>query len=130
MIAAIDPWQETVGAARKPGRWLRPVDRPGTTEKGNAMAIGDTKRVASPPVSRPRPTATCTKSNATCTSRSLAPWILPPSARCAKDELRTEVRRIAEQLSRHRTDLLSQDKKEMLVNEVLDEMFGLGPLEP
>jgi len=47
-----------------------------------------------------------------------------------EDELRHEVRRIAEQLCRHRSDLLSQHEKEMLVNDVLDEVFGLGPLEP
>jgi pilus assembly protein CpaF len=46
-----------------------------------------------------------------------------------EDELRSEVRRIAEQLSRNRTDLLSQHEKEMLANDVLDEVFGLGPLE-
>ncbi len=44
-------------------------------------------------------------------------------------ELRSEVRRIAEQLSRHRSDLLSQQEKETLVTDVLDEVFGLGPLE-
>ena len=47
-----------------------------------------------------------------------------------EDELRFEVRRIAEQLSRRRKDLLSHYEREMLVNEVLDEVFGLGPLEP
>lgn len=47
-----------------------------------------------------------------------------------EDELRLEVRRIAEQLCRQRSDLLSQHEKEMLINDVLDEVFGLGPLEP
>jgi pilus assembly protein CpaF len=46
-----------------------------------------------------------------------------------EDELRRDVRRIAEQLCRQRTDLLSQTEKELLVNDVLDEVFGLGPLE-
>jgi pilus assembly protein CpaF len=47
-----------------------------------------------------------------------------------EDELRVEVRRITEQLCRRRTDLLSQHEKELLVSNVLDEVFGLGPLEP
>jgi pilus assembly protein CpaF len=45
-------------------------------------------------------------------------------------ELRTEVRRAAEELSRLSSDLLSLAERERLVNEVLDETFGLGPLEP
>jgi pilus assembly protein CpaF len=45
-------------------------------------------------------------------------------------ELRTEVRRVAEELSRLSSDLLSLSERERLVNEVLDETFGLGPLEP
>ncbi len=47
-----------------------------------------------------------------------------------EDELRTEVRRIAEELCRRRSDLLSLSERESLINEVLDEVFGLGPLEP
>jgi pilus assembly protein CpaF len=46
-----------------------------------------------------------------------------------EDELRLEVRRQAEALCRRRADLLSLDEREKLVNEVLDETFGLGPLE-
>jgi pilus assembly protein CpaF len=48
----------------------------------------------------------------------------------AEDELRTEVRHQAEMLCRRRADLLSLSERERLVNEVLDETFGLGPLEP
>jgi pilus assembly protein CpaF len=44
--------------------------------------------------------------------------------------LRVEVRRAAEELCRQRSDLLSLSDRERLVNEVLDETFGLGPLEP
>ena len=47
-----------------------------------------------------------------------------------ENELRTEVRRIAEELCHRRSDLLSFAEREALVNEVLDEVFGLGPLEP
>src|SRR5689334_3243446 len=45
-------------------------------------------------------------------------------------ELRTEVRNAAEELCRQSSDLLSLSERERLVNEVLDETFGLGPLEP
>src|SRR5881392_1720553 len=47
-----------------------------------------------------------------------------------EEELRTEVRQIAEELCRRRSDLLSLSDRELLVSEVLDEVFGLGPLEP
>jgi len=46
-----------------------------------------------------------------------------------EEELRIEVRRQAEILCRKRADLLSLAERERLVNEVLDETFGLGPLE-
>ena len=47
-----------------------------------------------------------------------------------EDELRVEVRRAAEELCRHSADLLNLTERERLVSEVLDETFGLGPLEP
>jgi pilus assembly protein CpaF len=47
-----------------------------------------------------------------------------------EEELRLEVRRAAEELCRSSSDLLSLSERERLVTEVLDETFGLGPLEP
>ncbi|MFO0841667.1 MAG: CpaF family protein [Gemmataceae bacterium] len=47
-----------------------------------------------------------------------------------EEELRLEVRRAAEELCRLSSDLLSLAERERLVNEVMDETFGLGPLEP
>src|SRR6266446_6995915 len=47
-----------------------------------------------------------------------------------EEELRREVRRGAEELCRLSSDLLNLSERERLVNEVLDETFGLGPLEP
>ncbi|MFL5245744.1 MAG: CpaF family protein [Gemmataceae bacterium] len=47
-----------------------------------------------------------------------------------ESELRLEVRRAAEELCRRSSDLLSLSERERLVEEVLDETFGLGPLEP
>jgi pilus assembly protein CpaF len=47
-----------------------------------------------------------------------------------EEELRLEVRRAAEELCRQSSDLLSLSERERLVTEVLDETFGLGPLEP
>jgi pilus assembly protein CpaF len=46
-----------------------------------------------------------------------------------EDELRLEVRRGAEELCRQSSDLLSLSERERLINEVLDETFGLGPME-
>jgi pilus assembly protein CpaF len=48
----------------------------------------------------------------------------------SEDELRRDVRRAAEELCRHSADLLSLAERERLIKEVLDETFGLGPLEP
>jgi pilus assembly protein CpaF len=47
-----------------------------------------------------------------------------------KDQLHAEVRRVADELCRRSSSLLSLSERERLVNEVLDETFGLGPLEP
>jgi pilus assembly protein CpaF len=47
-----------------------------------------------------------------------------------EQQLRVEVRRAAEELCRMSSALLSHGERERLVNEVLDETFGLGPLEP
>jgi pilus assembly protein CpaF len=48
----------------------------------------------------------------------------------SEEDLRLECRRVAEDLCRASSDLLSLSQRERLVNEVLDETFGLGPLEP
>jgi pilus assembly protein CpaF len=48
----------------------------------------------------------------------------------SEDELRLEVRRAAEELCRLSPEMLSLTERERLVNEVMDETFGLGPLEP
>src|SRR5580692_7690096 len=47
-----------------------------------------------------------------------------------KEQLRLEVRRVADDLCQRSSNLLSRQEREILVNEVLDETFGLGPLEP
>ncbi len=46
-----------------------------------------------------------------------------------ENELREEVRRGAEQLCHQYNDLLSLSERERLIGEVLDETFGIGPLE-
>ncbi|HWY86720.1 MAG TPA: ATPase, T2SS/T4P/T4SS family, partial [Gemmataceae bacterium] len=47
-----------------------------------------------------------------------------------KEQLRMEVRRVADDLCQRSSNLLSRKEREHLVSEVLDETFGLGPLEP
>src|SRR5262245_1810448 len=47
-----------------------------------------------------------------------------------REQLREEVRRVANEICQRSTDLLSWQERERLVTEVLDETFGLGPLEP
>jgi pilus assembly protein CpaF len=46
-----------------------------------------------------------------------------------EDQLRMEVRRKAEGLCQKSANLLNLAEREKLINEVLDEAFGLGPLE-
>jgi pilus assembly protein CpaF len=48
----------------------------------------------------------------------------------AEADLRIEIRRQSEQLLNRRRDLLNLTEREQLINEVIDEAFGLGPLEP
>jgi pilus assembly protein CpaF len=50
-------------------------------------------------------------------------------AQLSEEELRLEVRRAAQELCQRSSDLLSMAQQERLVNEVIDETFGLGPLE-
>jgi pilus assembly protein CpaF len=47
-----------------------------------------------------------------------------------REQLRNEVRRVAEELCQRSPNLLNRQERERLVSEVLDETFGLGPLEP
>jgi pilus assembly protein CpaF len=47
-----------------------------------------------------------------------------------KEQLQLEVRRMADDLSQRSSMLLNRSERERLVAEVLDETFGLGPLEP
>src|SRR5256885_50160 len=47
-----------------------------------------------------------------------------------KDQLHLEVRRVADELCQRSATLINRQERERLVNEVLDETFGLGPLEP
>ena len=46
-----------------------------------------------------------------------------------EEDLRLEARRAAEELCHLRADQLNQQERDRLVSEVLDETFGLGPLE-
>lgn len=46
------------------------------------------------------------------------------------EELRKEVRAATEQLCNQSGELLSQATREALISEVMDETFGLGPLQP
>ena len=45
-------------------------------------------------------------------------------------DLRFEVHRACEQVLQERADLLNQQDRERIIKEIIDETFGLGPLEP
>jgi pilus assembly protein CpaF len=47
-----------------------------------------------------------------------------------EDALRIELRRAAAELCRHRAQLLNQAEQEWLIDELIYETLGLGPLEP
>jgi pilus assembly protein CpaF len=47
-----------------------------------------------------------------------------------EDEIRSEIREAAGELCSRSSSLLTASDRERLVNEVMDEAFGLGPLEP
>jgi pilus assembly protein CpaF len=51
-------------------------------------------------------------------------------ATLSREQLRHEVRRVADELCQRSSSLLNRAERERVVNEVLDETFGLGPLEP
>jgi pilus assembly protein CpaF len=59
----------------------------------------------------------------------IASMDLSAIATLSDEELRREVQRVAEDLCQRSSDLLSISEREQLVKEVLDETFGLGPLE-
>jgi len=45
-------------------------------------------------------------------------------------ELRRELRRGIEQLCNDRAELMSQDERSRLIDEIIDETLGLGPIDP
>jgi hypothetical protein len=51
-------------------------------------------------------------------------------SRWGQDRLRKEVKKLAQQLVENVPELKTPAERERLVNEILDEVFGLGPLEP
>jgi pilus assembly protein CpaF len=62
--------------------------------------------------------------------RLIAGMDLSAIGNLSEEELHREVRRATEELCRLSPDRLSLSERERLVSEVLDETFGLGPLEP
>ena len=46
-----------------------------------------------------------------------------------QERLQKEVRRLAERMTVNTSELLNEADRERLVAEILDEIFGLGPLE-
>ena len=107
----------------------RPADAAG--DDGRKLAAGDTGAVDSGPAAEP------TKMDdwflalkRELHQQVIASMNIASIGTMSEEDLRLEVRRQAEVLCRRRADLLSLAERERLVNEVLDETFGLGPLEP
>ena len=51
-------------------------------------------------------------------------------SRWKQERLRREVRQLASRLMAKSPEMLNEVERERLIDEVMDEMFGLGPLEP
>lgn len=59
----------------------------------------------------------------------LASMDLAVIERLNDEQLRAELRRGAEELFRHHGHLVSANERQKLINEIIDETLGLGPLE-
>jgi pilus assembly protein CpaF len=63
--------------------------------------------------------------------KQLVTALHPPAIGGVDDyELRRELRRRIEALCNERVELLGNEEREQLTNELIDEMLGLGPIEP
>jgi pilus assembly protein CpaF len=63
-------------------------------------------------------------------SRLIAGMDMSAIGKMNDHELRQELRRGAEELCSYRADLLTRDEREQLIDELIDETLGMGPLEP
>src|SRR5947209_3437770 len=89
-----------------------------------------TAKLIDNPVGDVRPTEELRRLKAQLHHQLVAGMDLSALANMSKEHLRLEVRRVADDLCQRSSSLLSRAERERLVNEVLDETFGLGPLEP
>jgi pilus assembly protein CpaF len=63
--------------------------------------------------------------------KQLVTGLRMPAVNTVNDyELRHELRQAIEQLCHARGDLMSQEERERLTNEIIDETLGLGPIDP
>jgi pilus assembly protein CpaF len=63
-------------------------------------------------------------------SKLVAAMDLSTLGSMSEEDLRREVRRVAEEMTRQSAEMMGIRERDRLVTEVLDETFGLGPLEP
>jgi pilus assembly protein CpaF len=63
--------------------------------------------------------------------KQLVTGLRMPAVNAVNDyELRQELRRGVEQICQGRGELMSQEERERLTNEIIDETLGLGPIDP
>ncbi len=119
--------------------WLR-----GTNGKQHP-AVPETQDTRKPPVPVAEPEASSLPPESPTQAEVVDEWFLqlkrdlhqhivskmnPATIRSMKEEdLKEEVRRQTEALCQERSELLNVGERERLVTEILDETFGLGPLE-
>jgi pilus assembly protein CpaF len=102
-----------------------PIDALSPTENESWTDINDLRRASAPS----RVDEDRRRLKAQVHQQLVASMDLSVIGRVSKEELRTEVRRVAEDLCQRTSSLLNRNERERLVAEVLDETFGLGPLE-
>jgi pilus assembly protein CpaF len=76
-----------------------------------------------------RPTEELTRLKAQLHRQLIGGMDFTALATLSREQLRHEVRRVADELCQRSSSLLNRAERERVVNEVLDETFGLGPLE-
>jgi pilus assembly protein CpaF len=114
--------------------WFRPPDRPSPIADNGAAPVLELPTAASAPVLPVPAPETGVSDWYIALKRQLHQQVigaidLALIGTLGEEQLRMEVRRKAEAICQKNSNLLNLGERERLINEVLDEAFGLGPLE-
>lgn len=128
------PWETPEPAARPtvPGGSARPpASAPSTPPPPSASGGAGAARPAAPNGSTPETSRSeLAEIRGRIHRRLLERLNLSNLETLDRDQVTTEIRRVVHELLARETVPLNYDEREELVVQVLDEIFGLGPLEP